>query len=82
LLLFRDDVVLFSFCCKFSFCLVTVTFALAVFLVRILDGNLFAEKILPVHVVACRIRSLETVKTDETIALAYVIVVTYDVWLP
>lgn len=72
---------LLSFGGQLTLGLVTVALALSVLLVCIFDGNLFAQQILPVHGRPSSITGLERTKTDETIALGDVVVVSDNVGL-
>ena len=47
------DIVLASLCCQHSLCLISVSLALAVLLIRVLYGNLLVHEVLPVHIGDC-----------------------------
>lgn len=63
---------------EFSLGLVTVSLALAVLLVRVLDCDLLAQQVLPVHSIPRHIRSLEPIERDKSIALGHVVLVAND----
>lgn len=64
----RLDVVLPGLSGEHTFCLITVSFALAIFLVGVLYGDFFIHEILTVHVRDRVVGSFERCKGDETVA--------------
>jgi len=73
--------VLLPFGCQFSLSLVSMALALSILLVRVLDRDGFAEKVLSVHGGFGSITSLERVEADEAIALRNVVFIADDTGL-
>jgi hypothetical protein len=71
----RLDVVLAGLASQHSLGLITVSLALSVFLISILDGDLFVHKILAVHASDCAVGGFKVCKRDEAVALGQIRIV-------
>lgn len=70
LLRFGEDVVLLCLRGEHAFCFVAVTFSFPVFLVGVLDGDVFVHEVLPVHVRDRVVGGFEGAVGDEAVAFA------------
>lgn len=65
--------------CKHTLRLITVTLALAVFLVGILHCNLLVHEVLAVHIGDCGVRGFEIGVAHKTISLAEILFVACNI---
>jgi hypothetical protein len=70
LLRFGEDVVYLCLGSKHAFCFIAVSFSFSVFLVGVLDRDVFVHEILPVHVCDRVVGGFECAVGDEAVAFA------------